>query len=197
MPMRDLAFAGRTLRKSPVFALTAILTIALGVGASTAIFSVANAVLFRPLPYKDPDRLAIIISDMRKRKVRDFPLSNEDYVDLRNGTKNALEDMAGVFTIRFVAPREDGTPEQINLGIATTNFFRLVGAKIELGRDFTDADGLPQPAPSAGNSASAAASRDGDSQPRIFPAPLRRKSRGAWEDDAQRSRGRADRWRAG
>jgi len=151
MPMRDLAFAGRTLRKSPVFALTAILTIALGVGASTAIFSVANAVLFRPLPYKDPDRLAIVISDMRKRNVRDFPLSNEDYADLRNGTKNVFDDMAGVFTIRFVAPREDGTPEQINLGIATTNFFRLVGAKIALGRDFTDADGLPQPAPPAGN----------------------------------------------
>jgi predicted permease len=151
MPIRDLAFAGRTLRKSPVFALTAILTIALGVGASTAIFSVANAVLFRPLPYKDPDRLAIIISDMRKRNVRDFPLSNEDYLDLRNGTKNAFDDMAGVFTIRFVAPREDGAPEQINLGIVTTNFFRMVGAKIALGRDFTDADGLPQPAPPAGN----------------------------------------------
>jgi predicted permease len=150
MPLRDLAFAGRTLRKSPVFALTAILTIALGVGASTAIFSVANAVLFRPLPYKDPDQLAIIISDMRKRNVRDFPLSNEDFVDLRNGTKNAFADMAGVFTTRFVVPREDGTPEQINLGIATTNFFRLVGAKISLGRDFTDADGLPQPAPQPG-----------------------------------------------
>ena len=50
MPMRDFAFAGRTLRKSPVFALTAILTIALGVGASTAIFSVANAVLFLAHP---------------------------------------------------------------------------------------------------------------------------------------------------
>ncbi|MDQ1407249.1 MAG: hypothetical protein QOG55_2878, partial [Acidobacteriaceae bacterium] len=55
MPLRDLTLAGRTLRKSLVFALTAALTIALGVGASTAIFSVANAVLLRPLPYKNPD----------------------------------------------------------------------------------------------------------------------------------------------
>src|SRR5271156_1929051 len=137
MPLRDLLFAGRTLRKSPAFALT-------------AIFSVANAVLFRPLPYKDPDRLDILISDMRKRKVRDFPLSNEDFTDLRNGTKNAFEDLAGVFTVRLVQPREDGTPEQIHLAITTTNFFRLVGAKIALGRDFSDADGLPQPAPPPG-----------------------------------------------
>src|SRR5213080_266280 len=87
MPLRDLAFAGRTLRKSPIFALTAALTIALGVGASTAIFSVTNAVLLRALPYKDPDRLVIAASDLRKRNVRDFPFSNEDFIDMREGTK--------------------------------------------------------------------------------------------------------------
>jgi len=54
MAFRDWAFAGRALRKSPIFTLTAAITIALGVGASTAIFSVADAVLLRPLPYKDP-----------------------------------------------------------------------------------------------------------------------------------------------
>ncbi len=79
MTLRDLAFAGRTLRKSPIFALTAALTIAFGIGTSTAIFSVANAVLLRPLPYKDPDRLVIASSDMRNRNVRDFPFSNEDF----------------------------------------------------------------------------------------------------------------------
>jgi putative ABC transport system permease protein len=147
MPQRDLALAFRTLRKSPVFALTAILTIALGVGASTAIFSVANAVLLRPLPYRNPDRLVIPMSDMRTRNVRDFPFSNEEFVDLRDGTRNEFADMAGVFTRRFVQTAEDGTPEQIRLAIATTNFFRLVGAKIVAGRDFTDSDGAPQPAP--------------------------------------------------
>jgi predicted permease len=147
MSLRDLAFAGRTLRKSPVFALTAAITIALGVGASTAIFSVTNAVLLRPLPYKDPDRLVIVASDLRTRNVRDIPYSNEDFIDMRDGTKSAMEDMAGVFTGRVVLPQADGTPEQIRIAIATTNFFRLTGGKIVAGRDFTDADGLPQPPP--------------------------------------------------
>jgi predicted permease len=147
MSFRDLAFAGRTLRKSPVFALTAAITIALGIGASTAIFSVTNAVLLRPLPYKDPDRLVIVASDLRTRNVRDIPYSNEDFIDLRDGTKNALQDMAGVFTGRVVMPGADGTPEQVRIAVATTNFFRLMGAKIVAGRDFTDADGLPQPPP--------------------------------------------------
>ena len=147
MPLRDLAFAGRTLRKSPIFALTAALTIALGVGASTAIFSIANAVLLRPLPYKDADRLVIACSDLRNRNVRDFPFSNANFIDLREGTKNVFQDLAGVFTDRNVLQREDGTPEQIRLAVVTTNFFRLVGAKMAFGRDFTDADGIPQPPP--------------------------------------------------
>jgi hypothetical protein len=70
MSLRGLAFAGRALRKSPIFALTAAITIALGVGASTAIFSVTNAVLLRALPYKDPDQLVIIPTDMRNRGVK-------------------------------------------------------------------------------------------------------------------------------
>ena len=83
MSVRDFAYAVRTLRKSPVFAMAAIATIALGIGASTAIFSVTEAVLLRPLPYRDPDRLLFAISDMSKRAVKDFPLSNADFH--RNG----------------------------------------------------------------------------------------------------------------
>jgi predicted permease len=150
MTFGDLAYAGRTLRKSPIFALTAALTIALGIGASTAIFSVTNAVLLRPIPYKDPSRLVIVASDLRNRNVRDFAFSNEDFIDLREGTKDAFQDLAGVFTFRNILLKEDGTPEQVRSAVVTTNFFRLVGAKIALGRDFTDADGLPQPQPPAG-----------------------------------------------
>src|SRR3989442_14207920 len=149
MPLRDLAFAGRTLRKSPVFALTAALTIALGVGASTAIFSVTNAVLLRPLPYQKPDQLVIIPSDMRNRGVKDFPFSNANFIDLREATKGEFQGLAGVFTFPITLTGEDGMPEKAHLGVVTTNYFQLVGARIVLGRDFIDDDGRPQPPPPA------------------------------------------------
>src|SRR5579864_5441182 len=147
MSLQDVKFAGRTLRKSPVFTLTAVLTIALGVGASTAIFSVTNAVLLKPLPYKNPDRLVVACSDMTVRHVRDFPFSNEDFIDMRNGTKNVFQDMGGVFTFKLILPQADGTPEQVRAAVVTTNFFDLMGARIAQGRDFTPQDGLPQPPP--------------------------------------------------
>src|ERR1039457_2426007 len=96
MLLRDFTYAARTLAKSPVFAATAIVTIALGIGASTAIFSVTNAVLLRPLPYKNPDRLVFAISDMLKRNVKDFPLSNANFLDLRNGTAGVFEELGAV-----------------------------------------------------------------------------------------------------
>ncbi|HEY2545107.1 MAG TPA: ABC transporter permease [Candidatus Acidoferrum sp.] len=147
MPLRDLAFAGRTLRKSPIFALTAALTIALGVGASTAIFSVTNAVLLRPLPYKNPDELVIIPTDMRNRGVKDFPFSNANFIDFREGTKNEFQGLAGVFTFPATLTGDDGMPEQVHMGFVTTNYFQLVGARIVLGRDFSDDDGQPEPPP--------------------------------------------------
>ncbi len=153
MLLKDLSYAVRTLRKSPVFAIAAIFTIALGIGASTAIFSVTDAVLLRPLPYRDPDRLVFAISDMTKRAVKDFPLSNADYFDVVKGTSGAFDEMGAVFTGRFVAPREDGTPEEVHFANATTNFFHLMGARIALGRDFRENDGVPQPPPAAGSTA--------------------------------------------
>ena len=144
---KDLGYAARALRKSPVFLIAATVTIALGIGASTAIFSVTNAVLLRPLPYRDAGRLVVVGGDLRTRNQVDFPLSNENFVDLKNGTKAEVEDMAAVFTSRGVIPRQDGTPEQVRFANITTNFFRLVGAKIAVGRDFDDVDGRPAPPP--------------------------------------------------
>src|ERR1700736_4595097 len=135
MALKDFMYAGRMLRNSPVFAITAVATIALGIGASTAIFSVTNAVLLRPLPYRNPERLVIACTDMRKRDVRDFPVSNADYFDMRNGARTNFEDFAAVRTNRGVLPRDDGTPEQVRQAVVTTNFFRLMGASVAVGRD--------------------------------------------------------------
>jgi putative ABC transport system permease protein len=143
--MRDLVFAARTLRRSPVFTLAAALTIALGIGASTAIFTVANSVLLRPLPYKDPDRLAVMYMDLLVRNSLGMPLSNENFVDLREGTKGSFEDMAAFTTGRQVLPGLDDRPEQVRFAVVTVNFFRLMGASVALGRDFEEADGVPQP----------------------------------------------------
>jgi predicted permease len=150
MLFRDLLYAFRTLRKSPVFAATAIITIALGIGASTAIFSVTNAVLLRPLPYKNPERLVFASADMRKRNVKDFFFSNADFLDLRNGSTSVFQDVAAVSTGRGTPPREDGTPELVHFATVSTNFFRTMGATTVLGRDFIDSDGTPQPPPAPG-----------------------------------------------
>ncbi|HEY1895045.1 MAG TPA: ABC transporter permease [Terracidiphilus sp.] len=157
MMSKDVVIAGRILLKRPAYTLTAVLTVALGVGASTAIFSVTNAVLLRPLPYKDPKQLVIAGMDLRKRNVHDLPFSNADFIDLREGTKAFFSDMAGVFTGRMVVPREDGTPEQVSYGVVTTNFFDVVGGKIRLGRDFTAQDGVPQPKAPVNDAGAAAA----------------------------------------
>jgi predicted permease len=145
MPARDLRYTARALFKTPVFTITALITIALGIGASTAIFSVTDAVLLRPLPYRDPDRLVLACSDMLTRNVIDSPVSAENFMDLRNGAKHMFEDFAAVSTNRGNFPREDGSPEQVRFAQVTTNFFGLMGARMALGRDFTDSDGQPQP----------------------------------------------------
>src|SRR5512138_2307495 len=96
----DLAFALRTLRRSPVFAITVAFTIALGIGASVAIFSVTNAVLLRPIPYRDPEHLVVLYGDLRTRSNFGMPFSYENYADLQNGSAGSFESMAGVTTGR-------------------------------------------------------------------------------------------------
>ncbi|HEX6047577.1 MAG TPA: ABC transporter permease [Pyrinomonadaceae bacterium] len=146
----DFSYAFRTLRKSPIFTITVVVTLALAIGASTAIFSVTNGVLLRKLPYKDPERLVLACSDLQKRNVKDFPLSNVDYLDLRNGAKNSFEDFAAFNTGRVTLPGLDGTPERVRIAAVSTNFFQMMGASIIAGRDFEESDGTPQPAPPAG-----------------------------------------------
>jgi putative ABC transport system permease protein len=140
--MRDLLFSLRSLRKSPSFALTAIFTIALGIGASTAIFSVVNAVLLRPLPYRDPERLGLVWTELRARHLPDFPFSPGDFGDMRRAA-NLFEGFTGLATFRVSYSDENGQAEQIKAANVTHEFFSLLGHRIELGRDFQPSDETP------------------------------------------------------
>ena len=142
--LNDFFYAFRTLRKSPIFTITVVVTIALAIGASTAIFSVTNGVLLRKLPYKDPERLVLVRGDLQKRNVKDFPVSNVDFLDVRNGAKSNFEDFAAVQTFRLTLPGLDGTPERVRGAVVSTNFFQMMGGSIIAGRDFQESDGTPQ-----------------------------------------------------
>ena len=142
---RDFSLGVRTLRKNPAFSLTAIITLALGIGASTAIFSVVNAVLLRPLPYADADKLAIITQDLRARNVVDFPIGPGDIPDVKAGLPS-FESIAALQTGRNVPYTDnDGKAQLITVANATPNIFKLLGVPVLHGRDFEDADGTPNP----------------------------------------------------
>src|SRR5688572_19922604 len=137
---RDVAFAARTLRKNPAFAITAIATLALGIGATTAIFSVANAVLLRPLPYDDPDRLAIIWGELRARSVPDWIFAPGDLKDVMDQA-TLFEGIAGLRTGTAPLIVEGAPPQQIRTAFATPNIFEVLGVQIERGRSFEAEDG--------------------------------------------------------
>jgi predicted permease len=144
--LKDFAFGIRTLRKNPAFATTALVTLALGIGASTAIFSVVNAVLLKPLPYAQADRLVIVTSDMRARHVTDFPIAPADLKDIRDRV-TTLNGVAGVLTFPAPLTGDESDPVQIRGGLATTNLLSVLGVKVIAGRDFNNDDATPPPTP--------------------------------------------------
>jgi hypothetical protein len=105
--INDVRLAGRMLLKKPAFAVTAVATLALGIGATTAIFSVVNAVLLRPLPYSEPARLVHVWQDMRNRNVSDFAWPPADFHDLRERA-TLFESVASLTTGRQVIGGENG-----------------------------------------------------------------------------------------
>src|SRR4029453_9983721 len=143
---RDIGFAARTLRKNPAFTLTAIITLALGIGATTAIFSVVNSVLLRPLPYDHPERLTIVWGELRTRKVFDWSFAPGDFKDLMDqGT--LFDGIAGVGTNPAPLIIEGAPPQEIQIARATPNIFSVLGVKIAHGRGLPVDDGRPQPRP--------------------------------------------------
>ena len=137
---RDVHYAWRMLRNFPGFAAIAVLTIALGVGATTAIFSVVDATLLRPLPYPQPEQLVTIEDDLPGVGAQDAGMSQPEWQDLQR---------SGIFD--YVSPAwfdennltGSSQPARVRLLIVAPNYFALLGAKPQLGRSFNPEDHRP------------------------------------------------------
>ena len=134
--MKELRLAFRQLRKSPGFTAVAVLTLALGIGANTAIFSVVNAVLLRPLPYPQPDRL--IVFNQTARTMPNISVSFPDYMDYRRDN-TVFEHLAATGGRSYsLSGLEGRDAEQIDGAVVTANFFKVIGLEPQIGRTFND-----------------------------------------------------------
>src|SRR6185436_13316283 len=136
---QDLKFGGRTLARSPGFAAIAVLTLALGIGANAAIFSVVEAVLMRPLPWAEPDRAVMIWS--RWTAFDKTWVAEGEVVDYRKRTRT-LQEVAA-WDQGQVNLTGDGEPERVASGQVTWNVFSTLGVAPMIGRTFTAAEDVP------------------------------------------------------
>ena len=129
----DVVFATRLLRKAPIFTTAVVLTFALGVGVNTAVFSVVNAIVLRPLPVRDSDRLVVIASQNRSSRTL-HAMSLPDVEDYRAATGEVLEDVAG-YRVGFLGLAPDGgRPARVLVTWVTGNYFPLLDIRPALGR---------------------------------------------------------------
>jgi predicted permease len=135
--LRNLRYGSRMLRKSPGFTTVAILTLALGIGANTAIFSVVYAALLRPLPYRQPDRL-LTLGEGRRQFAYSQQASYPDFLDWTR-TAKSFESMAGYSGDAFTFV-SGGEPKNTLAAQVTPNFFSTLGVKPLLGRSFVPAE---------------------------------------------------------
>jgi putative ABC transport system permease protein len=132
---QDLRYGARMLLKYPGFALIAVITLALGIGANTVIFSVINGVLLSSLPYPNPEQLAMVWCDNKRQGIPDDITSYPNFVDWRDRNKT-FQGMAGVTSGRTNLTGT-GEPEEISDANVSINFFQLMGVNPVLGRVFT------------------------------------------------------------
>src|SRR6202040_2682826 len=132
----DLTYAFRMLRKNPGFVAAAVVTLALGIGANTAIFSVCNAVLFKPLPYAEPDRIVMLSERQSDGKLGDVAPAN--FVDWRDASRS-FSGMAAVSASSFASSFILGgqsVASRLAGGDVSSSFFSVLGVRFMLGRNF-------------------------------------------------------------
>lgn len=136
--LRDLRFGVRTLAKTPLFTFATMLTLALGIGANTAIFTVTNALLLRPFPYRDPNQLVSIIS---KDTAKDHGGTLLRYELVRD--TNQSFQAVGVWTSDNLNLAGSGDPVQVPIARVSPSFFQTFDVRLQLGRIFTQDEGTP------------------------------------------------------
>src|SRR4051812_21819048 len=145
--VQDVRYAWRTLARSPGFTIVAALTLALGVGATTTMFSVVNGVLLRPLPYREPDRIANLwvyfgvgaqaLPVMSPGDFRDYQQRSRSFATLAAGTGSQVIGATGALTDR------GSEPERVDVSAVTANFFPLLGVDPRYGRHFLPEEEAP------------------------------------------------------
>ena len=137
----DLRYAARMLRNKPSFTAVAIITLSLGIGANTAIFSVVDAVLLRPLPFPKPENIVLVRDDLSGRQVENVGLSVDELKDLQERS-GIFEQVSAVWPIDANLTGSD-RPERIEVLAVSPNYFSLLGASASLGRVFGPQDQTP------------------------------------------------------
>ncbi|HTL44205.1 MAG TPA: ABC transporter permease [Vicinamibacterales bacterium] len=145
--LQDVKYALRTLTKSPGYAAVTILTLALGIGANTAIFSVVNGVLLKPLPYPQPDRLELITSQFPSLGFDKFWISPPEYLEFKQRNRS-FQDVGGYRSgsVNLGTPER---PQRVNSAVVTPELLGVLGVQPLRGRLFTEADSAPGAEPVA------------------------------------------------
>lgn len=136
--LHDLRYASRGLVRSPGFALVAIATLGLGIGANTAVFSAIDGLLLKPLPYEQPDRLVLIRQSAPGAGRPNVPVSIKEYFDYRDGSR-AFERLVEYHQMSFDLLRQ-GEPDRVDTGVVSHDFFDVLGIRPLLGRTFRAED---------------------------------------------------------
>jgi putative ABC transport system permease protein len=138
---QDIRYGLRNLRRNPGFALLVVATMALGVGANTAIFSVVNGVLLRALPYRDGDRLIVLRQQRPLADEQDLRFSYKEIVDYRTRSQS-LEDVVEFHSMWFILLGRS-EPERVSTGVVSAHFFDVLGVTPIYGRSFHESDDRP------------------------------------------------------
>src|SRR5690625_2413458 len=143
--LQDLRFALRKLARTPGFTIAAVLTLALGIGATTSIFSLVNAVLLKPLEYREPDRLVFLHSHFTVLDLDKFPVSPPEFRGLEEMTRSYSSLGAG--WIGAASVMGDDEPIRVTSAMVSAGFFETLGVPVRLGRTFLAEEDVPGATP--------------------------------------------------